>query len=233
VNDVSAGQAYLGFAENKLESTVSTLNDDRHSLSVASKTESTAIQSAETAAQATESDRSTVLSSVRTEQQLLSSVNGQLAALIAQQAAAQAAAAAAAAARAAAAAAATSTTIGTSTGTASATSGTTPPQPAPTTAGPPSITSLTTSASPIPSGSLSAAFAGIRNCESSDDYSLNTGNGYYGAYQFSIGAWDGVGESGLPSAAAPAVQDTAAYSLYKRAGGFSPWPECAAILGLR
>lgn len=49
----------------------------------------------------------------------------------------------------------------------------------------------------------------LRTCESGGNYSDNTGNGYYGAYQFSLGTWERLGYSGLPSSAAPNVQDQA------------------------
>lgn len=72
----------------------------------------------------------------------------------------------------------------------------------------------------------------LRQCESSDNYSDNTGNGYYGAYQFTLGSWEALGYSGLPSQAAPSVQDQAAQRL-QAARGWTPWPTCARRLGLR
>jgi hypothetical protein len=68
-------------------------------------------------------------------------------------------------------------------------------------------------------------------CESGGDYSINTGNGFYGAYQFSEQTWLGMGMTGLPSNAAPAVQDAAAERL-QAARGWEPWPACAARLDL-
>lgn len=49
----------------------------------------------------------------------------------------------------------------------------------------------------------------LRDCESGGNYQDDTGNGYYGAYQFSLGTWESLGYSGLPSNAAPSVQDQA------------------------
>jgi hypothetical protein len=74
-------------------------------------------------------------------------------------------------------------------------------------------------------------FAKLRQCESGGNYSTNTGNGFYGAYQFDIGTWQGLGYSGRPDQAAPAVQDEAAYRLYN-SRGWSPWPACSRKLGL-
>ncbi|MHB1988734.1 MAG: transglycosylase family protein [Acidimicrobiales bacterium] len=71
----------------------------------------------------------------------------------------------------------------------------------------------------------------LRICESGDNYATNTGNGYYGAYQFSLQTWYGLGYSGLPSDAPPAVQDEAAAQLQARSGWYQ-WPQCAAELGL-
>ena len=75
------------------------------------------------------------------------------------------------------------------------------------------------------------AWAQLRMCESSGNYATNTGNGYYGAYQFNLATWQGLGYTGLPSNAAPAVQDAAAQKLYN-ARGWQPWPACSAKLGL-
>jgi hypothetical protein len=82
-----------------------------------------------------------------------------------------------------------------------------------------------------PSGSLAEDLARLRQCESGDDYQADTGNGYYGAYQFSLSTWDGLGYSGLPSQAPPPEQDQAAITLEQRSG-WSQWPVCAALLGL-
>lgn len=74
-------------------------------------------------------------------------------------------------------------------------------------------------------------FAQLRACESGGNYAINTGNGYYGAYQFDIGTWRGLGNSGLPSQASPATQDSAAAQL-QSARGWTPWPGCSNKLGL-
>ncbi len=102
---------------------------------------------------------------------------------------------------------------------------TTTTEPAPvvtTTTSPPTVSS------PAPSGGV---WYELRMCESSDDYSIDTGNGYYGAYQFSLSTWYGLGFSGLPSNASPAVQDEAAAELQAESG-WGQWPTCSAELGL-
>ena len=74
-------------------------------------------------------------------------------------------------------------------------------------------------------------WAALRECESGDRYGADTGNGYYGAYQFTAGTWASLGFSGLPSQAPPALQDRAAQELEARRG-WSQWPACAEALGL-
>src|SRR4051812_24807496 len=74
-------------------------------------------------------------------------------------------------------------------------------------------------------------FARLRACESGGNYSTNTGNGFYGAYQFDLGTWQGLGHSGRPSDASPATQDSAARELQSERG-WSPWPACSRRLGL-
>lgn len=75
-------------------------------------------------------------------------------------------------------------------------------------------------------------WADLRFCESGGDYSKNTGNGYYGAYQFSAPTWQSMG-TGYDYAhqAPPNVQDAAAQALQARSG-WGQWPACARKLGL-
>ena len=76
-----------------------------------------------------------------------------------------------------------------------------------------------------------AQWLALRNCESGDDYGDDTGNGYYGAYQFALGTWWSLGYSGLPNEAPAAVQDRAAIRL-QHVSGWSAWPVCSAEVGL-
>jgi uncharacterized protein YabE (DUF348 family) len=83
-------------------------------------------------------------------------------------------------------------------------------------------------------GGFDAALGRLRSCEGS--YSSNTGNGYYGAYQFNQGSWSAYAPSSykntLPSNAPPAVQDLTAANYY-RAAGWRPWPTCSIKMGLQ
>ena len=72
----------------------------------------------------------------------------------------------------------------------------------------------------------------LRACESGGNYRINTGNGYYGAYQFDLSTWRSVGGTGRPDQASPATQDALASRLQAQRG-WSPWPACSAKLGLR
>lgn len=105
-----------------------------------------------------------------------------------------------------------------------------PPQAPPAAPAPPPV--VTPPPSPSSSSPTPAQWAALRMCESGDDYAINTGNGYYGAYQFSLSTWQGLGYGGLPSEASPTVQDAAAQTLYNEAG-WSPWPVCSVKLGFR
>lgn len=225
---LATGETYLSAAAGQLDAETARLQDVEHRLATESATAAAAAAAAGSALDSTRRDRSAVLGTLAADRRLLQAVRGQLAALVQQELVARERAAALAAARAAAARAAAQR--------AAATSG---PPPAPSTgasppagAGPPAPTGVpAASGGPLPPGNLAAEFAAIRNCESGDDYSLDTGNGYYGAYQFSLPTWQGLGGAGLPSSAPPAVQDALAYRLYQQ-DGWAPWPECSAILGL-
>jgi hypothetical protein len=72
----------------------------------------------------------------------------------------------------------------------------------------------------------------LRACESGGSYTRNSGNGYYGAYQFSASTWHSLGYAGLPNQADPATQDAAAQALLARSG-WGQWPACSRAIGAR
>ena len=80
------------------------------------------------------------------------------------------------------------------------------------------------------SGDDAAIWAAIAQCESGGNPSINTGNGYYGMYQFSLPTWRSVGGSGLPSDASVEEQTMRARMLQQRSG-WGQWG-CAYKLGL-
>jgi hypothetical protein len=72
----------------------------------------------------------------------------------------------------------------------------------------------------------------VAQCESGGDWSINTGNGYYGGLQFDIGTWlsNGGGQyAPRPDLATREQQIAVANRLYA-ARGSSPWPVCGAYL---
>jgi resuscitation-promoting factor RpfB len=79
-------------------------------------------------------------------------------------------------------------------------------------------------------GGFDGALALLRSCEGS--YNSNTGNGYYGAYQFDIGTWGNYGGYANASQAPPIIQDQKAKETYI-ARGWQPWPACSQKLGLQ
>jgi hypothetical protein len=85
---------------------------------------------------------------------------------------------------------------------------------------------------PLPAARQDDVWYRLRVCESRNNYAINTGNGYYGAYQFALATWRSLGFTGYPHEADPDVQDAAARKLQARAG-WSAWPACARKLGLR
>lgn len=80
----------------------------------------------------------------------------------------------------------------------------------------------------VTSSAAGGVWACIRSHESGGNYATNTGNGYYGAYQFSVSTWRSVGGTGLPSQASPAEQDMRAQILQSRSG-WSPWPQTSGM----
>lgn len=88
-------------------------------------------------------------------------------------------------------------------------------------------------------GDFAAALQALRNCEArSNGYATNTGNGFYGAYQFTPSTWSAHAPIGwkdmLPVAPAVpgSIQDAAAQHLYN-ARGWQPWPTCSVKIGLQ
>jgi len=72
----------------------------------------------------------------------------------------------------------------------------------------------------------------LAQCESSGNWAINSGNGYYGGLQFSLSSWRAVGGSGYPHQASKSEQIARAEMLKARQG-WGAWPACSAKLGLR
>jgi hypothetical protein len=82
----------------------------------------------------------------------------------------------------------------------------------------------------VPAPPTAAAFAALAQCESSGNFADNTGNGYYGGYQFAESTWLSLGMTGYPYQFPASVQTAAARKLQVE-DGWAPWPACSAMLG--
>jgi nucleoid-associated protein YgaU len=87
-------------------------------------------------------------------------------------------------------------------------------------------------------GSASAAddatWDALAQCESSGDWSINTGNGYYGGLQFAQSTWEGFGGTQYAPRAdlASREQQIAIAEKTQAVQGWGAWPACSAKLGL-
>lgn len=72
----------------------------------------------------------------------------------------------------------------------------------------------------------------LAQCESGGNPKTNTGNGFYGMYQFTLSTWQSLGGTGYPHEADAATQTAMAKKLQAQAG-WGQWPACADKLGLR
>jgi Transglycosylase-like domain len=73
--------------------------------------------------------------------------------------------------------------------------------------------------------SASPQLEAIAACESGGNPQTDTGNGFYGKYQFTLATWQAVGGSGNPAQASEAEQDRRAEALLAQAGP-GQWPVC-------
>ena len=87
-------------------------------------------------------------------------------------------------------------------------------------------------------GSASAAdpatWDALAQCESGGNWSINTGNGYYGGLQFSASTWQAFGGGAYASRAdlASREQQIAIAEKTLAVQGWGAWPACSAKLGL-
>ena len=71
----------------------------------------------------------------------------------------------------------------------------------------------------------------LAQCESSGNWSINTGNGYSGGLQFSPTTWAAFGGTGS-AADASREQQIAVAERVQASQGWGAWPSCSAQLGL-
>lgn len=75
----------------------------------------------------------------------------------------------------------------------------------------------------------------LAECESGGDWSINTGNGYYGGVQFSQSTWEGFGGTEYAARADLATrgQQIAIAERVLAGQGWGAWPTCSAQVGAR
>ena len=98
-----------------------------------------------------------------------------------------------------------------------------------TTAAGTTVQPIVSSAPAVADGSI---WDQLARCESGGNWSINTGNGYYGGLQFSASTWRAVGGTGLPHQNSREEQIARAEILLARSG-WGQWPACTTKLGLR
>ena len=79
--------------------------------------------------------------------------------------------------------------------------------------------------------SPSGVWACIAAHESGGNPATNTGNGYYGMYQFTLGTWYAAGGTGNP-AAASAAEQTAVAQRVQQQQGWGAWPVTSRECGV-
>ena len=74
----------------------------------------------------------------------------------------------------------------------------------------------------------------LARCESGGNWAINTGNGYYGGLQFSLGTWQQYGGAEYAAYPHEATRDEQILTAerLRAARGYAPWPACRAKLGL-
>jgi LysM repeat protein len=94
------------------------------------------------------------------------------------------------------------------------------------------VTSTGGAATTTPASTGAGVWDRLAQCESSGNWRINTGNGYYGGLQFTLSSWEWVGGSGYPHQASKQEQIARAEILLDRQG-WGAWPACSRALGLR
>lgn len=99
---------------------------------------------------------------------------------------------------------------------------------APAVASPPAPAEQSTN---IPVSASGSIWDELAQCESGGDWSIDTGNSFYGGLQFTLSSWYSVGGTGYPNQASRDEQIMRAELLQARQG-WGAWPVCSAKIGL-
>ena len=80
----------------------------------------------------------------------------------------------------------------------------------------------------------SSVWEDLARCESGGNWAINTGNGYYGGLQFSLGTWQQYGGAEFAAYPHQATRDEqiVVAERLRAVRGYAPWPSCRAKLGL-
>jgi uncharacterized protein YabE (DUF348 family) len=96
------------------------------------------------------------------------------------------------------------------------------------------VVKVGTKPSPTPdvSGLAGSAWDALADCESSGDWHINSGNGFYGGVQFDYSTWlsNGGGQYAPRADMASREEQIAVASKVYKARGSSPWPVCGSHL---
>lgn len=94
------------------------------------------------------------------------------------------------------------------------------------------VDKITPTPTPVYDPSDDAVWLKVAECESHQNWKDDTGNGYYGGLQFSLGAWSSVGGSGKPSDASRDEQIMRG-KLLQKVRGWAAWGACSRVVGVR
>lgn len=106
---------------------------------------------------------------------------------------------------------------------------------------PPTTTTIATTttvpksnATSVHASTASNVWDRLAQCESGGNWSINTGNGFYGGLQFDRSTWlnNGGGQYASYAHQATREQQIAIAEVVRAARGFYPWPACSRKLGL-
>jgi resuscitation-promoting factor RpfE len=76
-----------------------------------------------------------------------------------------------------------------------------------------------------PTASADVNWDAVAACESGGNWAINTGNGYYGGLQFTMGTWRANGGTGSPHNASRSEQIRVANNVLHNQG-IGAWPVC-------
>lgn len=103
--------------------------------------------------------------------------------------------------------------------------------PAPSSSSSSSGSSGSSSSGSAPSVASGSVWDRIAACESGGNWSINTGNGFYGGLQFTLSTWRAYGGTGMPNNASRETQIAVAKRV-QAAQGWGAWPVCSGKAGV-